>query len=622
MSGSEPAGAGGPTRRHAAAALSLTARAAPGALASYLALTLVAGSLPVAAAWLTTLLLDELVAAPASWRSLLMLAAGLAAVGVAASATPHLSQYLRAELERKAGVLAQDRLFGAVERFTGLARFEDPAFLDRLRLAQGAGGTAPNQAVDGVLGGVRAAVTILGFLGSLLLLGPLMAALVLASGLPVLAAEVALSRRRARVLWDVGPIERREFFYGDLLAGVAAAKEIRLFGTGPFLRRRMLAERRSANAAKRAVDRREALTQSLLGVLAAAVAGGGLVWAVAEARAGTLTVGGLAMFVAAVGGVQGALATLAGEIARSYQALLLFDHFLAVTAAGPDLPVAPRPRPPGALRHGIELRDVWFRYSEAHPYVLRGVSVFVPRGSSLALVGLNGAGKSTLVKLLCRFYDPTRGAILWDGTDIRLLDPGELRRRIGAVFQDYMRYDMTAADNIGLGDLDALGDRGRIETAAARAGIHEKLAALPRGYDTLLSRMFFMETGKDDPETGVELSGGQWQRLALARALLREGPDLMILDEPSAGLDAVAEHEAHTSLRRHREGRTSLLISHRLGAVREADTIVVLAGGSVVEQGDHAALMAARGAYARLFTLQAAGYRGEGEPDPALDGGR
>jgi ATP-binding cassette subfamily B protein len=267
--------------------------------------------------------------------------------------------------------------------------------------------------------------------------------------------------------------------------------------------------------------------------------------------------------------------------------------------------VVPRALPP--LWCGIELRDVWFRYSEDHPWALRGVNLHIPHGTAVALVGRNGAGKSTLVKLLCRFYDPTHGAILWDGVDIRDVDVDDLRQRIGAVFQDYMSYDMTAAENIALGDLDAFNDARRIRAAAQRAGIHATLARLPHGYDTLLSRMFFM--GDDNPESGVVLSGGQWQRLALARAFLRARRDLMILDEPSAGLDAEAEHEIHASLRRYRGGQTSLLISHRLGAVRDADHIVVLHDGRVVEHGDHRTLMAGGGHYARLFTMQARGYQ-------------
>ncbi|WP_279582148.1 ABC transporter ATP-binding protein [Fodinicola feengrottensis] len=250
---------------------------------------------------------------------------------------------------------------------------------------------------------------------------------------------------------------------------------------------------------------------------------------------------------------------------------------------------------------------------------MRGVNLFIPRGNSLALVGLNGAGKSTLVKLLCRFYDPVEGEIRWDGVDIREVDPAELRRRIGAVFQDYMHYDLTAAENIALGDLGALQDRPRLEAAARKAGIHQKLSELPHGYDTMLSRMFFTESDKDDPESGVVLSGGQQQRLALARAIVRDRCDLMILDEPAAGLDAEAEHEIHASLGAHRAGKTSLLISHRLGAVRDADHIVVLAGGAVAEQGDHATLLAAGGGYARLFTLQAAGYQAD---EPILASGR
>ncbi|GHC74292.1 ABC transporter ATP-binding protein [Streptomyces cinnamoneus] len=593
--------------RRTTAAGALVARAAPGALAAYTVLALAAGALPVVTAWLTKLLLDGLGGGASSAR-MTGLGAGLAASGLLLGVVPQISRYLRTELDRRVALLAEDRLFTAVEGFTGLGRFENPRFLDRLRLAQSAGGGTPNQAVDGAVGITRATLTIGGFLGSLSVLSPWMTALVLAAAVPTLLSEVTMARRKARTLWDIGPVERRQMFYSELLSSVEAAKEIRLFGIGAFLRERMLTDRRTADAAKRSVDRREAGVQTGLGLLAALVSGGGLLWAVHSAHSGRLSAGDVVMFVAAVAGVQGALTTLAGEVARSHQALLMFDHYLAVTGAGPDLPVPARPVAVPPLTRGIELQDVWFRYSEDHPWVLRGATLHIRHGRALALVGLNGAGKSTLVKLLCRFYDPCRGAILWDGVDIRTVDVAELRRRIGAVFQDYMHYDMTAAENIALGDLTALRDRPRLRAAAERAGIHARLTGLPHGYDTLLSRRFFMEADKNNPETGVVLSGGQRQRLALARGLLRHDCDLMILDEPSAGLDAEAEHEIHTALRQHRGERTSLLISHRLGAIRDADLIAVLEDGRIVEQGSHPALVRSGGRYARLFALQASGY--------------
>jgi ATP-binding cassette subfamily B protein len=337
------------------------------------------------------------------------------------------------------------------------------------------------------------------------------------------------------------------------------------------------------------------------------VAGGGLIWAVRAAAIGDLTVGDVSAFVASVSGVQAALVALVGGIAGAHHALLMFGHHQEVSGLADDLPAAtlpPRASPP---QWGIELRDVWFRYDDGHPWVLRGVTMTIPEGRSVALVGLNGAGKSTLIKLLCRFYDPTRGAIYWDGVDIRGLPVGELRRRMGVLFQDFMTYDLTAAENIGVGDLPALHDRPRIHRAARAAGVHEHIAALPRGYDTLLSRIFHEED--EDSGAGVMLSGGQWQRLAFARSLMRGDRDLLILDEPSAGLDAEAEHHLHQQLARYRKGRTSVLVSHRLSVVREADAIVVLSEGRIAEQGTHARLIQADGLYARLFALQADGYQ-------------
>ncbi|MGC7094281.1 ABC transporter ATP-binding protein [Amycolatopsis lurida] len=601
-----------PLLRRVPAVWSLAAGTAPGLLVAHVAVALITGALPVAIAWLTKLLLDAL----STGGPVLGPVLGLALAGLAAGVAPHVTRYLKAELDRRVELVAQDRLFGAVERFTGLRRFEDPEFLDRLRLARQAGSNTADQAVDGVLGIGAALLTVGGFAGSLSLISPWLAVLVLSAGVPTLIAEIALSRRRARMLWEIGPAERREIFYSDLLSTVEAAKEVRLFGIGPFLRGRMRGEREQTNAAKRAVDRREALTQTGLGLLAALVAGSGLGWAASAAARGEFSVGDVTVFAAAVAGVQLAVAGLANELARTHHALLLFGHYQEVLTAAPDLPPATRPRRIGPLREGIELRDVWFRYSDEHPWVLRGVSLYLPHGTNLALVGLNGAGKSTLVSLLCRFYDPCAGSIRWDGTDLREFDIAELRHRIGAVFQDYMEYDLTVAENIGLGDLTALDDPARVRAAAERAGVHQRVTELPDGYRTLLSRTFFAESEKDDPVSGVLLSGGQWQRLALARAFLRDRRDLMILDEPAAGLDAVAEHEIHHALRHHRRGRTSVLISHRLGALRSADRIAVLHEGRVVEEGTHAELLAAGGQYATLYRLQAAGYQ-----EPATLGG-
>jgi ATP-binding cassette subfamily B protein len=590
-------------------ATALARQAAPAQVAAYLGVSLAVGLTPLAAAWLTKLMIDRLVGGPVAWRDLVGLVAALAATGITAALLPSAARYLRRETERRIRLDATARLYAAVDRFVGLRRFEDPAFLDRIQIARTSGVNAPGMVVDSGLGVTSAAITVVGFGGTLFLLGPWVALTVLVAAVPALLAELALSRRRAALVAEVGQAERREVFYAGLLTNGQAAKEIRLFGSGPYLWGKMAAELRAINEGHRRLDRRELATQAGLALLGAGVAAGLLLWTVRSVTVGVLTVGDVALVVAAVASVQSALSGLVTDAAGIHQARLLFDHYVAVVDAGPDLPLRPEPLVAPPLRRGIELRDVWFRYTDDGPWVLRGVNLLIPAERCTAVVGLNGAGKSTLVKLMCRLYDPTRGAVLWDGVDLRDVDPAQLRHRIRAVFQDATTYDLTARENVALGDLTALHDPVRVERAARRAGVHDVIARLPHGYETPLTRTFFSGADRADASTGVVLSGGQWQRVAIARGLVLDRPDLLVLDEPSSALDAEAEYEVHARLRAHRRGLTSLLVSHRLGVVREADLIVVLDGGRIVERGGHEELVAAGGAYGRLFTLQAAGYR-------------
>ncbi|WP_309144325.1 ABC transporter ATP-binding protein [Streptomyces sp. BR123] len=521
---------------------------------------------------------------------------------------PHFRTYFQEELDRAVAAEAYDEIYRKINLFVTLARFEDPKFLDRLRLAQHAGMSAPSAVVSAGVGIVAGLVTSVGFITTLSVMSPVLVVALVLSMVPTVLIEFSLGSRRADVMHRIAPLQRRELFYRDIISNPRAAKEIRLYGTGSFFRERMLDDRRLADSFQRGLARRALRWGGLLGIAGAALAGAALTWAVHAAWGGELTVGDVSMLIAAVAGVQFAVSGLVETVAKAHNSLLVFEHYVAVVDSDSDVTLPAAPLAAGALKQGIEIRDVWFRYSDDGPWVLRGVDLYIPYGSTVGLVGKNGAGKSTLVKLLCRFHDPTQGTIHWDGVDIRHIAPEELRRRIGAVFQDYMFYDLSAGENIGIGDIDHIADEDRVHRAAERAGIHEVVAGLPFGYDTLLSRIFFSEDDKKDPKTGVMLSGGQWQRIALARGLMREERDFLILDEPTSGLDPEAEKDVSSRLAAHRTSRTTLLITHRLGSIRDADHIAVLSSGQVSELGTHDELIASGGDYADLFAMQADGY--------------
>ncbi|HUY08343.1 MAG TPA: ABC transporter ATP-binding protein [Candidatus Dormibacteraeota bacterium] len=493
--------------------------------------------------------------------------------------------------------------------------FEDPGFHDRLSLAQqGAYGSAP-LIVAQVLALLQAAILLVGFSLALLSVNPILFVIVMIAATPALVGQLSLSSYWAHTQWRMSGHDRRRAALSMMQVDEQAAKEIRIFGFGIFLRDRMRDEVKLLNRAESLVNRRQFRIELGTGLLSALVTGGGLIYAVALAATGRLEIGDVSLFVAAVAGVQGGLGGIVQSLAQLQRSLSTFEHYEAVLQTPPDVELAKTPRRLERLGSKIEFRGVWFRYDSAHPWVLRDFHASFAAHSTTALIGLNGAGKTTIVKLLLRFYDPDRGAILWDGVDVREIDIQNLRSRMSAVFQDFMRYDLTARENIAVGDISGIGDDGRLRQAASEAGLDQRLDELPRGYDTMLTKVFWGPEGEGVP--GVRLSGGEWQRIAIARSLMRADADVIILDEASSGLDAVAEYQLHQQLRHASRGKTTIAISHRLSAIRDADHLLVIENGSVVEQGSHGDLMARCGTYARLFSLQASGYA-EG---PGLGGG-
>jgi ATP-binding cassette subfamily B protein len=377
---------------------------------------------------------------------------------------------------------------------------------------------------------------------------------------------------------------------------------VKLFGLGPMLldRYRSLGETFYREDRDLAMKRaRAAYLLSLIGT--AAFYGCYAVMAVAAA-AGTLTLGKLTLYVVAFRQGQQAFQAILTAIGGMYEDNLYMSNLFAYLAipvgTGPARGPAVSPSAPEG-EQGLRFEGVGFRYPGREDWALRGIDLVIPRGQVIALVGHNGAGKTTFVKLMTRLYEPTEGRILLDGRDLADWDPEALRARIGVVFQDFNQYQLKLRENVGVGSVEHMQDEARVERAVEHGGARELVLSMAEGLETPLGRWF-----KD----GVELSGGQWQKIALARAFMREEADILVLDEPTASLDAEAEHAVFERFRTLTKGRTTILISHRFPTVRMADRILVVEGGRIVEEGTHAELVAKGARYARLFELQARGY--------------
>jgi len=481
--------------------------------------------------------------------------------------------------------------------------YEDPASYDLLRRAQN----------DSINRPVLMIATAFGLLQTILTLGTMIVLLfgvswilgivVLISPIPAFIADTRYGWRGYNIARWGSRLLRRMTYMVSLVTTDSFAKEVKLFGLGQYFIERYRLIASAFYDSQRSQLVRRYLTGFALGNISTIVTSFTYLYIALQAIAGHLSLGALTAYTQAAVSVQNSIQSILSGFSGMYEHNLYLNNLVELMAKQPSMPVPDEPKPvPQPLRGEIRFENVSFAYPGAENQALTDVSFTIQPGETLAVVGRNGAGKTTLFKLICRLYDPMEGRILIDGIDIREFEPSELRRQIGAMFQDYVDYQATASENIGLGSVAEITDREAIVSASKHAGSDDLIAALPDGYDTALGKWF---------DAGVNLSGGEWQKVALARAFMREDAKILLLDEPTSALDAQAEYDLFERLRSLTHGRTAVYISHRFSTVRRADRIIFLEHGRLVEEGTHEELMRLGGRYARLFRMQAAAYTGE-----------
>ncbi|MBP2703213.1 ABC transporter ATP-binding protein [Microbispora sp. RL4-1S] len=517
------------------------------------------------------------------------------AAAVVRSAMQSGAGWAQSRLRPQVTLVGETRLYDLTSR-VDLVCFDDPAFHDSLERARYRGMAMAGSVVDATIDTITSVVGLVAAAGVLGVLHPVLLPLLLLAVVPDAWAAVRAARMGYVADLRLVPARRRKWIIAELLADKETAAEVRSFTMRGFLMRMHGVVSRAEQDVLLDLARRRTVTRVVGEVLGGA--GQGLVYVslgiLLAAGAVPLAVAGTAVLAIRAG--QGSLSSFMFATNRLYEEGLYFTDYLDFAAQAEARIPAARTREAPAAFSRITVEDVSFSYPATETPALRGVSAHIDRGEVVALVGENGSGKTTLAKILSGLYAPDGGRVLWDDVDLREVDPETLRSRIAVIAQDHTRWPLTARHNITMG-LEKGQDA--VDAAARVAGADEVVAELPHGYRTLLDRRF-----KD----GRDLSGGQWQRIAVARGFYRDSP-LLICDEPTAALDARAEHALFERIRRHSDGRSVLLITHRLASVRYADRIYVLEHGLVREHGDHRELMALGGLYAELYELQAQAYR-------------
>jgi ATP-binding cassette subfamily B protein len=565
-------------------------------------LTLVAGILPASVAYVGALIVDAVVTAIRAGGGVaehvvqLVLLEGtlVAAIAAAQRGLSLCQSLLRAQLGQRVNVMILEKAL-TLE----LQHFEDSEFYDKLTRARREASTRPLSLVTRTFGLVQNGISLASYGVLLAHFSPWAVAVLLLAGLPAFVAEAKFSGDAFRLFRWRSPETRMQIYLETVIAREDHAKEVKLYGLGPRLLERYRDIFRRLYREDRALTMRRDVWGFALGLIATAALYGAYAWIALTAVRRIITLGQMTMYVALFRQGQSAVSAMLAAVGGMYEDNLYLStlyEYLETNVPTPAGTALHGPQP----EDGVRFEDVSFSYPGSEEPALEHVTLHLTPGNSLALVGENGSGKTTLIKLLTRLYAPTSGRILLDGQDLAEWEEGALRQRIGVIFQDFARYQMLVGENVGAGDERFFEDEGRWRAAADKGRAAEFIETLPAGYHTQLGKWF---------RDGRELSGGQWQKIALSRAFMRTRADILVLDEPTAAMDAQAEAEVFEHFRQLASERITILISHRFSTVRMADQIAVLNRGRIVERGSHEELMRLNGRYAQLFTLQARGYR-------------
>ncbi|MEL7536803.1 MAG: ABC transporter ATP-binding protein [Pseudomonadota bacterium] len=565
------------------------------------ALTLVAGLAPAAIAWVGKLIVDAVVAASQTGtgaREALIYVGieGLLVAGLAGAqrGIAMCQSLLRSLLGNRINVLILEKALTL-----SLAQFEDSEFYDKLNRARREASSRPLSLVNRTFALAQNGVSLLGFAGLLIQFSPLAVLILTAAGIPAFIAETRFSDQAFAISRRRSPELRRQWYLETVLAREDHAKEVKLFRLGRRLLDRYVGIFAKLHSETRALTIRRETWGLILGLIGTLAFYGAYGWIAIAAVAGSITLGEMTMYLLVFKQGQAAVGANLSAISGMYEDNLYLTNLYEYLEQPSERHTGSQTvgATPG---DGVRFEDVSFTYPGADRPALNRITLNIRPGESLALVGENGAGKTTLIKLMTGLYQPQQGRVLLDGTPLSDWQRDVLDRRFGVIFQDFARYQMSAGENVGAGDAENFEDEALWRDAAEKGLAHPFIEKLPQAYQTQLGRWFI---------NGQELSSGQWQKIALARAFMDQSADILILDEPTASMDAAAEAAMFEHFRALSRDKITVLISHRFSTVRRADQIIVVAEGRIVEHGSHDELMSANGHYATLFRLQAEGYR-------------